>query len=44
MEVTETVFNVSDILRKRKWSEVQETTLIACVIEMEGDLFGILKG
>ena len=46
MEVTE-VSNVglSDINpRKRKWSEVEETTLIECVVEREGDLFGDTKG
>ena len=47
MEVTEEVLSVglSDINpRKRKWSVVEETTLIECVVEMEGDLFGDTKG
>ena len=44
MEVTEEVFSVLDILRKRKWSEIEETTLIECGIEREGNLFGILRG
>ncbi|XP_078310257.1 uncharacterized protein LOC144618324 [Crassostrea virginica] len=30
--------------RKRKWSEVEETTLIECVVERDGDLFGDTKG
>ena len=47
MEVTEEVSNVGLFEinpRKRKWSEVEETTLIECVVEREGDLFGDTKG
>ena len=40
MEVTEEVFSVSDIIRKRKWSEVEETTLIECGIERKGVYLG----
>ena len=43
--VTEEMLSVSDINpRKRKWSEVEETTLIECVIEREGDQCGDTKG
>ena len=48
MEVTEEVLNVglSDInpRKRKKASEVEEKTLIECVVEREGDLFGDTKG
>lgn len=30
--------------KKRKWSDLEEATLIQSVVEREGDLFGDLKG
>lgn len=32
------------LAKKRKWSDLEEATLIQSVVEREGDLFGDFKG